>query len=115
MDGIHLEMKFIDHTLSKGISSVCLKLMVWRLKLIAKISVILVRITQVYGVWKEWYQSYVLFSNRTFVADACFVIAAKLFLDHKTLYYDVDPFLFYVLCEVDDRGEMITISSLYSW
>lgn len=29
---------------------------------------------------------------------------AKLFLDHKTLYYDVDPFLFYVLCEVDDRG-----------
>lgn len=25
---------------------------------------------------------------------------AKLFLDHKTLYYDVDPFLFYVLCEV---------------
>ncbi|KAH8061450.1 histone acetyltransferase [Aureococcus anophagefferens] len=29
---------------------------------------------------------------------------AKLFLDHKTLYYDVDPFLFYVLCELDDRG-----------
>ena len=29
---------------------------------------------------------------------------AKLFLDHKTLFYDVDPFLFYVLCEYDDRG-----------
>jgi histone acetyltransferase MYST1 len=29
---------------------------------------------------------------------------AKLFLDHKTLYYDVDPFLFYVLCSRDDRG-----------
>ncbi|GLD98475.1 hypothetical protein PINS_up007172 [Pythium insidiosum] len=29
---------------------------------------------------------------------------AKLFLDHKTLYYDVDPFLFYVVCEVDTRG-----------
>ena len=29
---------------------------------------------------------------------------AKLFLDHKTLYFDVDPFLFYVLCEVDERG-----------
>ncbi|CBJ27743.1 similar histone aceytl-transferase HAC108 [Ectocarpus siliculosus] len=29
---------------------------------------------------------------------------AKLFLDHKTLYYDVDPFLFYVLCEVDSFG-----------
>ncbi len=24
---------------------------------------------------------------------------AKLFLDHKTLYYDVDPFMFYVMCE----------------
>jgi hypothetical protein len=24
-------------------------------------------------------------------------LLAKLFLDHKTLYYDVDPFLFYVL------------------
>ena len=29
---------------------------------------------------------------------------AKLFLDHKTLVYDVDPFLFYVLCTQDDRG-----------
>ena len=29
---------------------------------------------------------------------------AKLFLDHKTLYWDVDPFLFYVLCTQDDRG-----------
>ncbi|OQR92200.1 histone acetyltransferase ESA1 [Thraustotheca clavata] len=29
---------------------------------------------------------------------------AKLFLDHKTLYYDVDPFLFYILCEIDARG-----------
>ena len=24
--------------------------------------------------------------------------------DHKTLYYDVDPFLFYVLCEKDAKG-----------
>ena len=29
---------------------------------------------------------------------------SKLFLDHKTLYYDVDPFLFYVFCEVDQDG-----------
>jgi histone acetyltransferase MYST1 len=29
---------------------------------------------------------------------------AKLFLDHKTLYFDVDPFLFYVLCARDDQG-----------
>ncbi len=35
---------------------------------------------------------------------------AKLFLDHKTLYYDVDLFLFYVLCEVDSRGAHIVSS-----
>jgi histone acetyltransferase MYST1 len=29
---------------------------------------------------------------------------AKLFLDHKTLYWDVDPFLFYVLCTFDSYG-----------
>ncbi len=29
---------------------------------------------------------------------------AKLFLDHKTLYYDVVDFLFYVLCEVGEDG-----------
>ena len=28
----------------------------------------------------------------------------KLFLDHKTLYFDVDPFMFYILCEFDERG-----------
>ena len=34
-------------------------------------------------------------------------LLSKLFLDHKTLYYDVDSFLFYVLCEVDDDGKHI--------
>lgn len=34
-------------------------------------------------------------------------LLAKLFLDHKTLYFDVDPFLFYVLCEVDQAGAHI--------
>ena len=29
---------------------------------------------------------------------------AKLFLDHKTLFYDVDVFFFYVMCEVDELG-----------
>jgi len=29
---------------------------------------------------------------------------SKFFLDHKNLYYDVNPFLFYVLCEVDKKG-----------
>ena len=31
-------------------------------------------------------------------------LLSKLFLDHKTLYYDVDPFLFYVLTEKDSDG-----------
>ena len=31
-------------------------------------------------------------------------LLAKLFLDHKTLYYDTDPFLFYIMCILDDRG-----------
>ncbi|OAD77530.1 hypothetical protein PHYBLDRAFT_131186 [Phycomyces blakesleeanus NRRL 1555(-)] len=31
-------------------------------------------------------------------------LLAKMFLDHKTLYYDVEPFLFYVLTETDDQG-----------
>lgn len=28
-------------------------------------------------------------------------LLSKLFLDHKTLYYDVEPFYFYILCEVN--------------
>jgi histone acetyltransferase MYST1 len=31
-------------------------------------------------------------------------LLAKLFLDHKTLFFDVEPFLFYVLCEATARG-----------
>ncbi|KAG2381640.1 hypothetical protein C9374_006024 [Naegleria lovaniensis] len=31
-------------------------------------------------------------------------LLAKLFLDHKTLYFDVEPFLFYILCECDEEG-----------
>jgi hypothetical protein len=27
-----------------------------------------------------------------------------MFLDHKTLYYDVEPFLFYIMTEKDDEG-----------
>jgi histone acetyltransferase MYST1 len=40
--------------------------------------------------------------NKLYCQNLC--LLAKLFLDHKTLYYDVDPFLFYVLTEVDERG-----------
>lgn len=31
-------------------------------------------------------------------------LLAKCFLDHKTLYYDTDPFLFYVMTEYDCKG-----------
>eukprot|EP01135_Chromosphaera_perkinsii_P002804 Nk52_evm13s227 gene=Nk52_evmTU13s227 len=31
-------------------------------------------------------------------------LLAKLFLDHKTLYYDVEPFLFYVMTQYDEEG-----------
>ena len=40
--------------------------------------------------------------HRIYAENLC--LLAKLFLDHKTLYYDVDPFLFYVLCEVGEDG-----------
>ncbi|KAM3724474.1 Histone acetyltransferase Tip60 [Dirofilaria immitis] len=40
--------------------------------------------------------------NKTYAQNLC--LLAKLFLDHKTLYYDTDPFLFYILTEQDDRG-----------
>ena len=40
--------------------------------------------------------------NKMYCQNLC--LLAKLFLDHKTLYYDVEPFLFYVLTEVDDKG-----------
>ena len=41
-------------------------------------------------------------ASRTYCQNLC--LLAKLFLDHKTLYYDVDPFLFYVMCECDEHG-----------
>lgn len=40
--------------------------------------------------------------NKLYAQNLC--LLAKLFLDHKTLYYDTDPFLFYVMCESDARG-----------
>ncbi|OHT07964.1 MOZ/SAS family protein [Tritrichomonas foetus] len=38
------------------------------------------------------------------LACQCLCLLAKLFLDHKTLFYDVEGFLFYVLCECDENG-----------
>lgn len=40
--------------------------------------------------------------NKVYAQNLC--LLAKLFLDHKTLYYDTDPFLFYVMTAFDSRG-----------
>ncbi|PSN52347.1 hypothetical protein C0J52_18097, partial [Blattella germanica] len=40
--------------------------------------------------------------NKIYCQNLC--LLAKLFLDHKTLYYDVEPFLFYVLTKNDNKG-----------
>ena len=41
-------------------------------------------------------------SYQIYCQNLCLI--AKMFLDHKTLYYDVEPFLFYVMTEVDELG-----------
>lgn len=41
-------------------------------------------------------------ANKTYCQNLC--LLAKLFLDHKTLYFDVEPFLFYVLTKNDKKG-----------
>uniref|UniRef100_A0A060TD78 Histone acetyltransferase ESA1 n=1 Tax=Blastobotrys adeninivorans TaxID=409370 RepID=A0A060TD78_BLAAD len=40
--------------------------------------------------------------QRTWCRNLC--LFSKLFLDHKTLYYDVDPFLFYCMTKRDEMG-----------
>lgn len=40
--------------------------------------------------------------QRTWCRNLC--LLSKMFLDHKTLYYDVDPFLFYVMTSRDEKG-----------
>lgn len=40
--------------------------------------------------------------QRTWCRNLC--LLSKLFLDHKTLYYDVDPFLFYCMTRKDELG-----------
>merc|ERR1719471_708946 len=41
-------------------------------------------------------------TNKIYCQNLCLLV--KLFLDHKTLYYDVEPFLFYVLTQNDGEG-----------
>ncbi|KAA1467313.1 hypothetical protein DENSPDRAFT_792496, partial [Dentipellis sp. KUC8613] len=40
--------------------------------------------------------------NKIYCQNLC--LLSKMFLDHKSLFYDVEPFLFYVMTEVDDIG-----------
>lgn len=40
--------------------------------------------------------------NKVYCQNLC--LLAKLFLDHKTLYFDVEPFLFYIMTEADAEG-----------
>ncbi|CAL1716779.1 unnamed protein product [Somion occarium] len=40
--------------------------------------------------------------NKIYCQNLC--LLSKMFLDHKSLFYDVEPFLFYVMTEVDDMG-----------
>jgi histone acetyltransferase HTATIP len=40
--------------------------------------------------------------QRHYCRNLCLI--SKLFLDHKTLYYEVDPFLFYIMTRTDERG-----------
>ncbi|OBZ72296.1 Histone acetyltransferase KAT7 [Grifola frondosa] len=40
--------------------------------------------------------------NKIYCQNLC--LLSKMFLDHKSLFYDVEPFLFYVMTEVDESG-----------
>ena len=40
--------------------------------------------------------------NKIYCQNLC--LLSKMFLDHKSLFYDVEPFLFYVITETDDDG-----------
>eukprot|EP00242_Pyramimonas_sp_CCMP2087_P014883 CAMPEP_0198207764 /NCGR_PEP_ID=MMETSP1445-20131203/11191_1 /TAXON_ID=36898 /ORGANISM="Pyramimonas sp., Strain CCMP2087" /LENGTH=462 /DNA_ID=CAMNT_0043880909 /DNA_START=74 /DNA_END=1462 /DNA_ORIENTATION=- len=43
--------------------------------------------------------------DKIYCQNLCLI--AKLFLDHKTLYFDVEPFLFYILTEQDENGHHV--------
>jgi hypothetical protein len=42
------------------------------------------------------------FLSQIYCQNLC--LLAKMFLDHKTLYYDIEPFLFYIMTETDEAG-----------
>ena len=50
--------------------------------------------------------------NKAYCQNLC--LLAKLFLDHKTLYYDVEPFLFYVLTKYNDTNGSFEMIGYFS-
>lgn len=50
--------------------------------------------------------------NKIYCQNLC--LLAKLFLDHKTLYYDVEPFLFYILTKYDERSGSFEMMGYFS-
>lgn len=54
------------------------------------------------SMWAVFPTSVLFVSSQIYCQNLC--LLAKLFLDHKTLYYDVEPFLFYVMTEADNTG-----------
>ena len=50
--------------------------------------------------------------NKIYCQNLC--LLAKLFLDHKTLYFDVEPFLFYVLTSYDQYNGKFNIIGYFS-
>lgn len=62
-------------------------------------------LSNVFSVHSHCLTHYINFPNhllQLYCQNIC--LLAKLFLDHKTLYFDVEPFLFYLLTEVDREG-----------
>jgi len=51
-------------------------------------------------------------TNKIYCQNLC--LLAKLFLDHKTLYYDVEPFLFYVLTEYSSKTGAFNMIGYFS-
>ena len=48
--------------------------------------------------------------NKLFCQNLCLI--AKLFLDHKSIYFDVSPFKFYVLTENDIKAVTLLLTSV---
>ena len=73
-----------------------LKYLKYFLKELLKLKMFIFRKEKI-GVWEVDGKRY-----KQYCQNLC--LLAKFFLDHKTLYYDVEPFLFYVMTINDSEG-----------